>query len=411
MGSEDGVRKTLLVVTQAFHPAKSVGAVRISEWARHLPAFGWRTVVATGPVEGRERNPFDECVVHELSSRAGALVTSAPLRGGVRGRVRRLLRRGARLTLIPDAAVITYRRAHSELTRLADEYAADVVLTSGPPHSIHVAGLALTRARDLPWVMDVRDPFLDDSRFRPRGLLRLRMRAFEEYDRSVYGNATRVVHAHAGQRAATVSRLALDPTKNVVITNGFDVSLLEAALSNVTPAPAGRVVVTGTISGQSLHRLERALDLLDHRSAGAELRIAGRAQETRRAARTRLLGWLSPAEVAAEMAAASVLVSALDPERAQMGGLSMKLFGYLASGRPIIAINPCPADTALLEGRSGVVTLVRPSDGEIAEALRSTMAGAVRRDPHDVVAARQEFDNRFLTSRLAHLLDEIVKGQ
>ena len=35
----------------------------------------------------------------------------------------------------------------------------DVIVSTGPPHSMHLIGLALKRRTNLPWIADFRDPW------------------------------------------------------------------------------------------------------------------------------------------------------------------------------------------------------------------------------------------------------------
>src|SRR3989442_1872940 len=39
----------------------------------------------------------------------------------------------------------------------------DAILTSGPPHCVHVLGHYLKRSTGLPWVADFRDPWISDG--------------------------------------------------------------------------------------------------------------------------------------------------------------------------------------------------------------------------------------------------------
>ena len=37
--------KTILFVAETFYPDRAISAIRITEWCRHLPEFGWKPVV------------------------------------------------------------------------------------------------------------------------------------------------------------------------------------------------------------------------------------------------------------------------------------------------------------------------------------------------------------------------------
>ncbi len=37
--------KTILLIAETFFPDRSVSAIRVTEWCRHLPEFGWKPIV------------------------------------------------------------------------------------------------------------------------------------------------------------------------------------------------------------------------------------------------------------------------------------------------------------------------------------------------------------------------------
>src|SRR5258705_534921 len=62
----------------------------------------------------------------------------------------------------PDGAIGGQRWAGSATAAaraLMRERGFDVVVTSGPPHSVHFAGLLATRGRDSEFWIDMRDPW------------------------------------------------------------------------------------------------------------------------------------------------------------------------------------------------------------------------------------------------------------
>ena len=86
-----------------------------------------------------------------------------------------------------------------------------------------------------------------------------------------------------------------------------------------------------------------------------------------------LRGSVSHREALREVAGADVLLKYDDLERAKVSGLSSKLFEYLSTGRPIVAINPTRADWTLIDRLPWCKGLADPQPAEIAAALKQAI--------------------------------------
>ena len=63
---------------------------------------------------------------------------------------------------IPDARVKWVKPSISYLTKWISENPVDAIITTGPPHSMHLIGLGLKKKfKDIQWVADFRDPWSD----------------------------------------------------------------------------------------------------------------------------------------------------------------------------------------------------------------------------------------------------------
>ena len=118
-----------------------------------------------------------------------------------------------------DPRMFWVRPAYQELRKQMAILKPDVIITTGPPHSVHLIGLKLHRKFGVKWIADFRDPwstidYLDW--FKPSALAKKRQRTLE---RRVLTEATTVL---------TVSENWADELRQLgarkvqVITNGFD---------------------------------------------------------------------------------------------------------------------------------------------------------------------------------------------
>src|SRR5258708_38705536 len=141
---------TFLLWTSHFPPAAASGAFGAFGFARHLPKFGWRTIVVAPP--GLPTEPVDGDLLNRVP--AGTPPYPVPYPKGI---ISKPLRR-----LAPRA--IWLPRAWATCQRALRDHRCDAIVTSGPPHIVHLLGLLLKRRYRLSWVADFRDPWVAGMR-------------------------------------------------------------------------------------------------------------------------------------------------------------------------------------------------------------------------------------------------------
>ena len=140
-----GVEPVVLTVREGAYPHRDDTLVQeVAETEVHrtaaLDPFG-----LYGALTGRSR----EQAVAERTGRVGDSPALAErFARWVRGNV-----------FIPDARVGWVPFALAEARRIHRERPVDAVLTTGPPHSVHLTGRRVKRTLGIPWVADFRDPW------------------------------------------------------------------------------------------------------------------------------------------------------------------------------------------------------------------------------------------------------------
>ena len=142
--------RKVLILSYHFPPSAASGAFRMLGFARHLPQFGWQTVVVAPPRLDWE--PTDEALTERVPSETAVYPIPFP-KGWPWKPFGKLFPWGVWL---PFAAAGCYRAIR--------DHRPDVVLTSGPPHVVHLLGRHLHRRTGLPWVADFRDPWVAGDR-------------------------------------------------------------------------------------------------------------------------------------------------------------------------------------------------------------------------------------------------------
>lgn len=410
----------LLVLTYHWPPFPGSGATRWTSLVKYLRRLGHEVTVITTSAFGTLPSDGEEGVVRtrDLAAVSG---------------LRRLLRRPP---LSPEGVGPTVEKpAPGILTRVAvpDSYAAswvpfatlaarrflrerpvDCLITSSPPDSVHLAGLALGRRR-LAWIADLRDGWTYEP-LRPPFPTGLQRRLDARLERRVSLRADGLVGA-TGPISHDLERRYGRPAST--IRNGWDPALdreLAAAEPLALEADRVNLVYTGSLGGIRGH---------DERGLLAALREISR-EDTGLAGRLRLLiaGPLTAAERAElaspELAPVVRTVGELPHPQAlrlqrQADALLLitsrdvsiatgKLYEYLAAGRPILALAG-DNEAAAIVAETGTGQTVVPDDvPAIRRALAAVASGELERsyEPRGL--------DRYLYPAPAEALAKLIDG-
>jgi glycosyltransferase involved in cell wall biosynthesis len=385
-----------------------------------LPEFGWSPLVlcrhrgyTVTPEELAER--FDKEVrVEYLGPRVAA---AKPAAHGSASTMARLLD----LVSVPDALLWKWKSLAPQAIAIAQQWKPDVVLSSSTPHSIHWLGRTLANSAGAAWVADYRDPYLIDDRHQPQGLKRLLIGQHRRFERGLYRDAAISVHAIPIHARWASRRYPFARDKIRTLTNGIPAELLDEqflrSARNSKPGGARRLSIrtVGVMGLGAVEMLVGALRHLGENGIEAEFRHVGAPRDSADDIppdvrdRIHLLGSVSHLEAMRLIAGADVLVKHEDEKRAKTTGLSSKLFEYLTTGRPIIAINPTVPDLQLIGRLPWCWCLANPTPTAVGEAIHQAIATAAGPPEEWLNTFRQQYNRRNQSQQLAKWLDELVR--
>jgi glycosyltransferase involved in cell wall biosynthesis len=293
--------RRLLVITYHFPPDGAIGGQRWDGLSKYLARLGWEVHVITAASGPDQPNPGVHrhfcCRRRTLNDVYQAAAGRLRQRSNGADREPARERRGAPLSrlspmrpvtalrrvlgssmYLPDAGRGWVARAAGVARTLLRQKKFDVVITSGPPHSAHFAGLLATIGRDIPLWIDMRDPW---SFMYPPGtgddwLARAERSVLRRLERLVCARAAKVfVNTLQFASALRNSEAHLDVTW---LPNGID-------LEHVTPRDLaavdhGSIAYVGTLYfGRSLSAVCAAMRRLLSEYPGAagtlRLNVAG----------------------------------------------------------------------------------------------------------------------------------------
>ena len=156
--------RRVLVITYYWPPTGGSGVQRWVKFSKYLPEFGWQPVVYTP--ENPEQLARDESLLADIPACAEVVKTRIlepyelyrRLTGGKKGEGEvnpvnaQQKNWKQRLSLwvrgncfVPDPRIGWVRPSVRFLKKYLAEHPVDAVVTTGPPHSVHLIGLGLKR--------------------------------------------------------------------------------------------------------------------------------------------------------------------------------------------------------------------------------------------------------------------------
>lgn len=426
--------KKVLIVTYYWPPAGGPGVQRWLKFAKYLPEFGWEPIIYT------PKNPsypiLDETLSSEVSPnlqviktkiwepyqlaekltkknkkfRAGQFDTDAhqswksKLSIWIRGNF-----------FIPDARVFWVNPSIKYLRKYLSEHHIDTLVTTGPPHSLHLIGLGLKKIfPHLKWVADFRDPWTEISYYQH---LRLTKKSDEKH---------RFLEKQVFEKADITLATSFTDAENfrnkgansVCITNGFDGN--EMNKYPVKTKDSDRFVLSYIGVLEQLRNPINLWDVLNEMIAEDKnfasdfrLKFVGRVDEnilseikkTVLIENTDNLGYLAHDKSINEMQNSDVLLITNFPKANSKGIIPGKLFEYLASKKTILSFGPEMSDVEKIieETHSGKHFSYR--DKEKVKLFILEKYKCWKNNNAEIVKPSiEQYSRRHLTEKLSHIL-------
>ncbi len=120
---------------------------------------------------------------------------------------------------IPDARCWWIKPSVKFLVEYLRNNPVEAIISTGPPHSMHLIAMRVHRKTGIPWVADFRDPWTDIDFYGELRLTGWADRKHKRLEKEVLTQATEVVSI-GWQMADGLERIAQRPIK--VIPNGYD---------------------------------------------------------------------------------------------------------------------------------------------------------------------------------------------
>ena len=125
---------------------------------------------------------------------------------------------------IPDARFLWVSPSVRFLKKYLQENQITTIITSGPPHSLHLIGMKLQKDLNLKWIADFRDPWTTIGYQRELKLSKFAQNKHKNLEKLVLNNADEII---VTSKSTKIEFQQITSKPITVITNGHDFEKIE----------------------------------------------------------------------------------------------------------------------------------------------------------------------------------------
>ncbi|UII75989.1 glycosyltransferase [Flagellimonas sp. HMM57] len=311
---------------------------------------------------------------------------------------------------IPDARIFWVKPSIKYLANVLEEQQIGTIITTGPPHSIHLIGLGLKKQVQIKWVADFRDPWTSIGYHNKLRLSRSSQKKHKDLESTVLNTADKIVVTSATTKKE-FEEITDKPIK--VITNGFDDELNETELdadftiSHVGSLLTGRNPIVLWKVLKSLvdkdHSFQKKLKIQLVGVVGEE--VMESINEYGLSPYVEQLGYLSHEMVLQVQQKSQVLLLLEIDSEETKGIIPGKLFEYLNAQRPILAIGPKGWEAGqIIEGINAGTVFLQQNEASIKNVLLKWFSDFENGELKTNSSKIEQYHRRELTKVLANYI-------
>jgi len=430
--------KKVLIITYYWFPSGGAGVQRWLKFTKYLREFGWEPIIYTPEnpeypsidrsfekdlpdhltvlktpiwepydiyrrITGKKKSePINAAFISENKKQGWKEILSIWIRGNF---------------LIPDPRRFWIKASVQYLTSYLKEHPVDAIITTGPPHSMHLIGLGLKKnLPDMPWVADFRDPWTNIDFYKKLNLTWFADKIHHRLEKKVVRSADSMITVSNGWRD---DFLLMKPKRIEVISNGYDTSDVQQeetqldqkfSISHIGTLNDARnpQTVWKVLSDICKENAEFKADLQIQLVGKVDFSVLESIRENGLQDQLLKIDYLSHSEAIAKQQSSQLLLLLINQSPNANGILTGKFYEYMASKRPIFAIGPTDGDAARVLKETGAGVIVDFSDEEATRKVILVFYSGYKNKTLSIQTASVErFSRRSLTGELAALLNSL----
>jgi len=427
--------KKVLIITYYWIPSGGAGVQRWVKFAKYLRQYGWEPIIYTpeNPEYPSIDHSFEKDIPADITVLKTPIWEPYNVYRNLTGKKNQAINAGFisenkkqgwkdKLSiwirgnfLIPDPRRFWIKPSVRFLNDYLKDNPVDAVITTGPPHSMHLIGMGLKKNfSSLPWVADFRDPWTNIDFYRDLNLNWFADKIHHKLERKVLQKADAVLVVSRGMEEEFAP---MKPKKLQVITNGYDESDVQVgtlaldakfSISHIGTLNAARNprIVWKVLSEICAENIAFKNDLQIQLVGKVDFSVLEDIQMYKLQEQLLKIDYLSHSEAIAKQNSSQVLMLLINQSGNAKGILTGKFFEYLAAKRPILAVGPTDGDAAVVLNETGAGVMVDFTD---EQATRMAILNYYNQYKKDTLSVQSEsverFSRRSLTGKLAGLLD------
>jgi len=318
---------------------------------------------------------------------------------------------------IPDARKFWIKPSVKYLSAWLKDNPVSALVSTGPPHSMHLIAMAIHEKHHIPWLADFRDPWTNIDFYDNLMLSRKSDKKHHRLEKEVLSKADKIVVVSKGMSLGFQS--VADRQYNV-ITNGFDDEIQHP--NDVVPDNKFSLAHIGSlVPSRNPENLWKALNelLVEVKDFGENLKIKfvgavdfsvrEMLSKYRLEKYTAIIPYLPHAEVIKIQQTSQVLLLIINNTPNAKMVTTGKIFEYISSGRPVLCIGPVTGDAAgiISETNSGITLDQQDLQGiktAIGKYYLLYKEAKLKSESKDI----STYSRRNLTKKLAEILDDMI---
>lgn len=429
--------KKILIITYYWPPAGGPGVQRWLKFTKYLPEFGYETYVyipenPSYPILddtlAKDVNPKVKLIKNKIWEPYQLAEKLNPKNKAYKGGHFEKKENQSLLSklsvfvrgnfFIPDARKFWVNPSAEYLKDFLQKENIDTIVTSGPPHSLHLIGLKLKKQLpNIKWLADFRDPWTQISYHKELKLTSWAAKKHENLEREVIQKAD-VILATSYADGENFKKIGAKCVE--VITNGFEevkqqtekdqkyFHLTYSGGLEILRNPASLwKALSEIIAEDQSFKEDFKLDFYGSLADDVKQTIIDQGLHNNLIVH----GYVSHQESLNAINAANILLLTNFDNQASKGIIPGKLFEYMATGNPILAIGPTDADVEKILQKTEAGNYFMPQQVEEMKGFILSVYKQWLVNPNQKFETNekevQQFNRKNLTKKLVKVVDKL----
>lgn len=442
MNKESGHLKRVLIILYYWPPSGGAGVHRWLKFVKYLRNFGWEPIVYVPsnpdyPIIDSNRLdeiPSDIEIIKRpiwepfsLYRKFTGKKKDTKMDFGHLVNVKTYIQKGwkERLAIwirgnffIPDSRVFWVNPSFRFLSDYYNKNKFQAVISSGPPHSLHLIALKLKLKFNVPWMADFRDPW--SEYFSALMLSKWAVNKHTSLEKRILQTADKVVVIGRNMQMQNFENAGIHSD---IVMNGFDIDDYQRLEKPLVKRDKFTLLYAGTLSQRRNNSLfwkviKSLIDANELFASKLNIQLVGKVDSSvsedikkyNLESFIDIVDFIPFEEVVKRQMEATVLLLFVDNFEGAKWVLTGKFFEYLASNRPILALGPIGGDLSAEITNTSSGLLADYNDEESMEKAISIFFNQYLDQSIFSFQNKniEKYSRLGLTQKIASLLDEMI---